>query len=208
VPMTVELDHLLWAAPDLDQGSGLIGKLTGVTPGKGGSHPGFGTRNSLLSLGSTYLEVISPDPAQPIAGNRGGLIAALAKPGLMTFAVRTNSIASFEAAARRAGIATKGPVEMGRTRPDGVRLDWICLYIEDQLFGECIPFAIDWKGSPHPSQSAPAGCRLASLQVLHPEADRLSAVYREMGIDVPVKRSPEAGFLAFLDTPCGEVVLS
>jgi hypothetical protein len=29
-----------------------------------------------------------------------------------------------------------------------------------------------------------------------------------MGIDVPVKRSPEAGFLAFLDTPRGEVVLS
>jgi hypothetical protein len=205
--MSVGLDHLLWAAPDLDQGSALIAKITGVTPGQGGSHPGFGTRNSLLSLGSTYLEVISPDPVQSIESNRGGLIASLARPGLMTFAVRTKSIAAFEKAAKRAGIATNGPVEMGRTRPDGVRLDWVCLYIEDPFFGESIPFAIDWKGSPHPSQTAPTGCRLADLQVLHPEADRLSAVYRQMEIDVPVKLSPHAGFLAVLDTPRGEVVL-
>ena len=205
--MSIELDHLLWAASDLDRGSALIAKVTGVTPGIGGSHPGFGTRNCLLSLGDTYLEVISPDPAQSLEGNRGGLIASLAAPGLMTFAVRTTSIAAYGASAKRAGIVTRAPVRMGRTRPDGVRLDWECLYVEDDVFGEAIPFAIDWKGSPHPSHTAPTGCRLVDLQILHPEADRLAAIYREMGIEVPVKLSPRAGFLAVIDTPRGEVVL-
>ena len=205
--MSVELDHILWAAPDLDKGSALIGMLTGVMPGRGGSHPGFGTRNSLLSLGESYLEVISPDPAQSLEGNRGGQIAALSDPGLMTFSVRTTDIGAYEAAAKRLGVGTKGPIAMGRTRPDGVRLAWSSLYITDPVYGESIPFAIDWKDSPHPAASAPAGCRLLSFAVLHPEATKLTRIYREMGISVDVKAAPKPGFLAVLGTPRGEVVL-
>lgn len=206
--MSVELDHILWAAPDLDAGSALIGKLTGVDPARGGSHPGFGTRNSLLSLGATYLEIISPDPAQSLEGNRGGSIAALAHPGLATFAVRTRNLDAYAAAASRAGIRTRGPIEMGRTRPDGVRLDWACLYIEDTTFGEMIPFAIDWKASPHPAASTPVGCTLREFIVLHPQAEALSRVYREMGIEVPVRLAAQPGFLAVLQSPRGEVVLT
>jgi hypothetical protein len=206
--MSVELDHILWAAPDLDKGSEAIEALTGVAPAPGGSHPGFGTRNSLLSLGDTYLEIISPDPDQSITGNRGGRIAALNHPGLMTFAVRTSGLDAYQAAARRAAVGTRGPVEMGRTRPDGVRLDWACLYIDEPIYGEIIPFAIDWKGSPHPSASTPTGCRLVSFTVLHPKAAGLAAIYREMGIAVPVKGGARPGFLAVIDTPRGEIILS
>jgi hypothetical protein len=206
--MGVALDHILWASPDLDRGSAAIGALTGVTPARGGSHPGFGTRNSLLSLGETYLEVIAPDPAQSLTDNRGGQIAAMARPGLTTFAVRTGDLAAYRAAAESAGVATRGPVAMGRTRPDGVRLDWACLYIADPGYGELIPFAIDWKGSPHPSASAPAGCRLAGFSVLHPDPAPLAAIYAAMGIPVAVKGAASPGFLATLDTPRGEVVLT
>jgi hypothetical protein len=206
--MSVELDHILWAAPDLDQGSAVIEALTGVAPARGGSHPGFGTRNSLISLGDTYLEIIAPDPSQPLDGNRGGTIAALPKPGLMTFAVRTTDIGAYGDAAGRAGIATRGPVEMGRTRPDGVRLDWACLYITDPEYGEAIPFAIDWKGSPHPSASAPSGCRLTRFTVLHPKAAALSQVFATMSVPAEVKGAATAGFLATIATPRGEIVLT
>ena len=206
--MSVQLDHILWAAPDLDAGSALIGQLTGVDPARGGSHAGFGTRNSLLSLGATYLEIISPDPAQSLDGNRGGRIAALAEPGLTTFAVRTTDLDAYAAAAGRAGIGTRGPIEMGRTRPDGVRLDWACLYIEDDVFGEFIPFGIDWKTSPHPSSSTPTGATLREFTILHPRADTLKRIYREMSIDVAVRLAAKPGFLAVLDTPKGDVVLT
>ncbi|MGE0008256.1 MAG: VOC family protein [Parvibaculaceae bacterium] len=206
--MNIDLDHILWAAPDLDAGSALIGRLAGIAPARGGSHPGIGTRNSLLSFGDTYLEIISPDPQQSLEGNRGGAIAALPAPGLVTFAVRTADLAAYGAAAARAGVGTTGPIEMGRTRPDGVRLDWACLYVTHPVFGEMIPFGIDWKGSPHPSATAPGGCRLSDFTVLHPEAVELAEIYRTMGIPVPVRLADRPGFLAVLETPNGEMVLT
>jgi hypothetical protein len=205
----IRLDHILWSSPDLDAGTKTIEDLTGVAPQRGGSHPGFGTRNSLLGLeGGTYFEVIAPDPAQDLAGNRGGRIAAQNRPGLLTFAISSTDLASLRAAALREGLAVDGPVAMHRNRPDGSRLDWSILYLSDPRYGEAIPFVIDWGTTPHPSASTPAGCRLRSFAVLHPEPEPLSHLYTALGIPVVVKRSAYPGFVAELDTPKGEVILT
>lgn len=205
----IELDHILWAAPDLGGGEKTIEKLTGVAPARGGSHPGFGTRNSLMGLDSgIYFEIISADPAQSLEGNRGGRIAAVPRPGIMTFAIRSDDLDALSAAARREGLSLQGPVVMHRNRPDGVRLDWTILHLEDSRFGEAIPFVIDWGASPHPSESVPRGCQLRSFAVLHPEADELARLYTALDIPVPVKRGAYPGFVAELATPNGDAVLT
>ena len=205
--MTV-LDHILWAAPDLGAGEKIIEKLTGVAPARGGVHPGFGTRNSLIGLDSgIYFEIISPDPAQDLEGNRGGRIGALPRPGSITFAIRSDDPGPLSATARREGLSVEEPVSMHRHRPDGVRIDWTILNLGSR-FGEAIPFAIDWGVSPHPSESAPAGCRLRSFAVLHPEADELARLYAALDIPVPVKRGAYPGFVAELATPNGDVILT
>ena len=208
--MSVMLDHLLWAVPDLDAGVAGIAALTGVTPSGGGSHPGFGTRNALLSLGpDVYLEVIAPDPAQagPAAGALAAGIAARRAPGLMSFAVAVPSIASAAASVAAAGLATDGPVAMTRRRADGVELAWSVLFAQGPL-GPVQPFFIDWHASPHPARTAPGGCRLARFVVLHPDPPAVRAQFAPQGITVEVAGASTPGFLAELITPRGTVWLT
>jgi hypothetical protein len=207
--MTVALDHILWAAPDLDAGSASFAALSGVTPVTGGTHPGFGTRNRLASLGNgVFFEVIAPDPAQaPYTSGRGAIFAALPHPRLITFAMQTTDPDALASAATAAGLMVDPRVAMHRTRPDGVRLDWTVTRFAHPGYPELIPFAIDWQGSPHPSTTTPEGCTLRSLTALHPNPAPLAAIYKAMGIDIPVMAALHPGLVAVLDTPNGAVCL-
>lgn len=203
------LDHILWAAPSLDEGARLFESMSGVSPATGGSHPGFGTRNRLVSLDDgVYLEIISPDPAQSLHDNRGGRIAALPHPGLLTFALRGSDLHTVRDRAQRAGLSIDGPISMSRTRPDGVKLEWSILYLRHAVLGEAVPFVIDWGRSPHPSASAPGGCTLTSFAALHPDSGALREIYAALDIPVEVKIASRPGFMAVLATPRGEVVLT
>ena len=209
--MAVKLDHILLGAADLEAGSAAFAAVTGVTPATGGTHPGFGTRNRLAALGQDcFFEVNAPDPAQyptpEIAGMaRARMIAALPAPALLTFAIQTTDLDGLIARARAAGLAVGDRVPMRRTRPDGVRLEWTVTHFAHPTFGEAIPFAIDWQGSPHPSLTSPSGCTLRSLTVLHPEAAGLAAIYRQIGLDVAVRAAVQPGLVAVIDTPKREV---
>jgi hypothetical protein len=205
----IQLDHILWAAPDLDEGERLFERLTGVAPARGGVHPRFGTRNSLAALdGGAYLEVIAPDPTQELVGNRGGRLAALARPGLHTFAITSDAPDALTAVALEEGLTVRGPEAMHRATPGGGRLDWTILYLDHGHFGDAIPFVIDWGSTPHPSLATPLGCRLKSFTVLHPDAEQLSALFTRLGVPVAVKRAIEPGFVAELATPLGDAVLT
>lgn len=205
------VDHLLLGARDLDEGIAWLDARTGVKAQPGGSHPGVGTRNALVSLGGRqYLEIIAPDPAQT-AFNFNLDLRALPAPRLVTWAVSTRDVDAAAAAARRHGLEVFGPRDGSRTRPDGSVLQWRSAGVR-AAFAEAdvdpVPFFIEWASSSHhPSSDAPAGCRLVDVAIAGPDPVKLEAVLASLGVAATVAKAVHARLTATLDTPKGRVTL-
>jgi hypothetical protein len=201
------VDHLLLGVSDLDRGIAWFEKATGVKAAVGGSHPGVGTRNALLSLGGRrYLEIIAPDPAQSSFNFRIDL-RNLSEPRLITWAAATKDVDALAKKARDAGLEIFGPQPGSRKRPDGTVLKWKTVGLKVDLAADSvdpIPFFIEWApDSRHPSTDSPRGCELASLEITHPKAAEVIGVLAKVGVDAAAKSGPRALILATVRTPKG-----
>jgi hypothetical protein len=204
-----EVDHLVYATPDLDTGIRTIESLLGVRATPGGQHPGLGTRNALVALGpNTYLEIIGPDPDQPKLSQplRFG-IDALKEPRLVGWVAKGTGLEALVRKARDAGVGLGDVTAGSRKRPDGVVLAWRYtdpgVVIENRL----IPYFIDWGTSPHPAASAARGARLMGLRAEHPDAARVGKMLMQIGLQLPVQSGPRAILIATIDGPKGPVTM-
>src|SRR5258708_32736597 len=81
------LDHILLGCHDLQRGIDFAEQHTGVRAAFGGVHPGRGTQNALLSLGTRrYLEIIAPDLQQNAADEHAPRLRTLTEPRLIGWA--------------------------------------------------------------------------------------------------------------------------
>lgn len=211
-PATKAVDHLLLGTSDLDRGIAWVEKLTGVRAPIGGSHPGVGTRNALISLGGRqYLEIIAPDPAQATYRSRFE-VRTLGEPRLIAWAAATSDIESLAQQLKDGKRQVLGPNDGSRARPDGAVLEWRTLSVSGELgSGEVnlLPFFIQWSASSvHPSQDSPKGCTLRAFEITHPDPPVVVAALRELGIDAAVRGGTAISIIATLDTPRGRVRLS
>ncbi len=203
------VDHLLLGIADLDRGIAWVEERTGVEPVVGGSHPGVGTRNALISLGNRqYLEIIALDPAQSPTSSRAAELVGLTSPRLITWAAATGDIRAAAQRARESGCTTEGPNAGSRARPDGRILRWKTLGIRSDL-GGVIPFFIEWGNEVvHPSADSPAGCRLRAFELVHPQPERVAQLLCNVGIEAKITQAKTPMLRAVLDTPRGPVELS
>lgn len=203
--MTVVVDHVLWASPDLDDGVAALRDRTGFAAVPGGSHPGWGTRNALVGLGGEYLEVLATDPVQ-----EGGWLAdevrGLDGPTMSRWALRSDDLDGLVARVRSAGLRTD-PVAMSRTTPAGVTLRWRIAVVHGHGLGRMVPFVIDWLDTPHPTTSlAPQGS-LVEVAIGHPSPGALRGVLDVLGVAPVVQAAPTASLQVTLDSPLGRVTL-
>ena len=204
------LDHLVYAAADLDRAIDDIERRLGVRPAFGGRHAGGLTHNALLSLGTgSYLEIIAPATdakarTEPLSFGLDSVV----HPRLVTWAMSVEDIDGRVEAARKRGY-DPGPVISGsRELPDGSTLSWR-LAVNPQPAGDgLVPFIIHWLSEPHPSATAPAGCRFVALRAEHPDPAGVEAVLEALAVDLEVAPGASPRLIATIETPNGRIELA
>ncbi len=209
-----ELDHLVIAARDLDEGSTFVQDLLGAPLEPGGKHTAMGTHNRLLNLGEgVYLEVITLDPDAP-ALNRPrwfGLDTREVQerleqgPTLLHWVARAKkgiSLQDTDISEEVFGHVT--PMQRGD-------LSWLITVPEDGHLpaGGVLPTLIDWGGAPHPTTKLPErGLKLVKLRGFHPEPQKTRSVLAELGLEEVIEiQKGEVGLGAEIETPQGAVTI-
>jgi 6-phosphogluconolactonase (cycloisomerase 2 family)/quinol monooxygenase YgiN len=204
-----QVDHLVYATPDLNAGIDKIERLVGVRATPGGQHPGRGTRNALVALGpAAYLEIIGPDPEQPKpATPRPFGIDDLKEPRLVAWAAKGHDLDRFASDAGRHGVKLGDVIPGSRRRADGVMLAW--RYTDPRIIvaGGVVPFFIDWGTTPHPATTATAGASLVALRAEHPDAETVQKTLNTLGVDLRVQRGARPALIATIESPRGRVEL-
>lgn len=190
----VRLDHVLLFARTLDLAMTRFGVLTGVNAQAGGAHPDHGSVNALASMGTSYIELFARADGQ---GTGSGL-------EVIDYAMQCDDIEAVAAEGEALGLE---PFWMDgqRMTAEGTLLRWRAFMFEGHDFAGLLPFFIDWGTTPHPSATSPDGISNPRLNGFHPDADKLALIYRQLGINVPVKAHAEPGLRLDITTPQGVV---
>lgn len=201
------IDHIIYAAPDLDTAVAHIETCLGVRAGGGGSHPGNGTHNKLLALGPrTYLEIIAPDPEQPEPSHpRPYGVDGVTRGGLVGWALGCEDIDAALASARGRGFDPGDVIDGQRVGPTGEMLQW--RLTRNALTAGMVPFLIRWGDTPHPARSAPQGVVLESVHIEHPDPSSLTPVLAALDAGVEVRPATDVALVARLNGPNGSMEL-
>ena len=201
------LDHILLGCNDLQRGISFVEQHTGVRAAFGGVHPGRGTQNALLSLGTRrYLEIIAPDPQQTSSSSElNAELKKLSEPRLVGWAAHPGDVQVLAADLARAGVAAEGPTPGSRKRPEGSVLHWKTLKLKDDANG-LLPFFIEWSAdSPHPSADAPSGCQLLRFELLTPDPVALDKRTTQLKLKAPLVKAASSQLHAVISGPKGKL---
>ncbi|HET7566026.1 MAG TPA: VOC family protein [Gemmatimonadaceae bacterium] len=136
------IDHLVIAVRDLARAAADYQRL-GFTVTPGGEHVNGGTHNALIAFADgSYVELLAfTEPDRPQAHRWWPLLAR--GEGLIDFALASDDLAAETDALRARGLDIEGPLDGGRTRPDGRRLAWRTIVVHDAPAETPLPFVIE-----------------------------------------------------------------
>jgi hypothetical protein len=216
----VSLDHVLVAVRDLTEAASRFESAYGLRALPGGRHPGVGTANMIIPLGTAYLELIAVvDPAEAGRAPTSRRVTRAVAEGrtFATWAVRTDNLDALRDHISAAGVALPDPTAGARERPDGVTLRWRTQFLVPAGEEGVLPFVIEWLVPPgmHPAEAAvdhPSRARgIQSVRLGDPDpasaSRRLHALLGD-ALNVAVETARTSGVLAVeVDAPGGTTVI-
>jgi len=150
--MGLALDHIVVAAGfDLDAAMNDYRSL-GFTVTYGGVHASGATHNALVWFSDgTFIELLALTGNDAKAGELDFSRLVTGRSGLVGWALRSYDLVTDIASIRANGYQAGDPIESGRLRPDGLRLAWRNVLIDDDY----APFLIEYL-SPPDAQRVPS----------------------------------------------------
>lgn len=203
----VRIDHVIVGVADLDKAFTEMERMTGVRPKNGGSHPGRGTRNALMSLGDgIYLEILAPDPAQSADNADVRELRNLVRPTPIGWAVSADGESRIRSPLAKAGIPLSAPEPGSRAKPDGSVLHWVTFGYQG-VDDPVAPFFIIWSDPLlHPSITSTRGCSMKSLS-LTSATPALADAVKPLALNVSVNHGSAPKMELSLSCPKGQVRL-
>jgi glyoxalase-like protein len=203
------IDHVIYAAGDLEAAAARFSDQFGLASVIGGRHPGWGTANRIVPLGEDYLELVGVVDRSEAAASEFGrpvMEAVARRDQLVGWAVATGDLQSI---ARRLHLEV---IRGSRTRPDGSTLSWQLAGVAQALATGALPFFIEWHGPPelHPAKAAadhrvtPRGIAWVEVAV---DEDSLRAWLGEHDLPLRITTGPRSLSAVAIGTTEGELVL-
>lgn len=194
----MEIDHLVVAGASLAEAEEVSEQALGVTLTASGRHELFGTHNRLLGFqGRDYFEAIAidPDGNDPGRPRWFGLDGFEGPARLVTWVARVPDLNAALAVYPEAGQI----IDLARGD-----LRWRMAVPADGAlaFGGVMPMLIEWQGDLHPcDQLGQSDLRIARLELRHPEAKTIGALFDTLGLNDPrvqLQDAPNASLQAIL----------
>jgi Glyoxalase-like domain len=141
------VDHVTMCGSDLDSMRRAC-EVIGLASEYGGPHANRATHMALVGFeDGSYLELIAPcAPEAEVTGMMGGWARYMREnAGASAWAVASAEIRADVQHLRSAGIQVRGPDRGGRTRADGVVLQWETAILGAGPAGSLLPFMIQDK---------------------------------------------------------------
>jgi len=159
--VSIEFDHVIRGVSDLDGAGTRLLSEHGLSSVAGGRHPGHGTGNRIVPLGTDYLELMAiVDRAEASESPLGRWVGEALRDGdrFLALCLRTGSL---DLVAERLGLET---LAMSRSKPNGETLRWRLAGLDRMMGPERLPFFIQWDVplDRHPGRE-PADHRAAPL---------------------------------------------
>ena len=191
----MELDHIVYIVPDLQEAIQQFKESLGCIPRFGGKHENLGTHNAILGFktdsgNKQYLELlaINPEdetsrPSYPL-----GLTNDLERPTIAGWAAKCETIEKVAEQMKLLGKAYDpgAIITMSRTKPDGAMLRWKYGYNKTQTDASngVIPFLIDWGIGPHPTDNLNVDeqCECYRFTIRHPFSELINENLKKFGL--------------------------
>jgi Glyoxalase-like domain len=138
------IDHVTIAGSELKPMQAKLAAV-GIATVYGGAHSNHATEMALVSFpDGSYLELMGIQPHAEAAAVAGHVWAKFLKEdaGPCAWAMREKNLAAEVSRLKAAGVAVSAPVGSGRTRPDGVPLEWETSDVGGAARGTFFPFLI------------------------------------------------------------------